>query len=392
MATVEAQPIKHSPVITDSLMPRIAIIHNHPISYKHLLFTAMAQRGLDFEVVFLASGSKDRIEVPDLLSSPYRFRTGFQGGYEAMPRWRSASYVWRSLSEIQPGVTIIGGWRDIGAWTAKLWCIIHRRRHILWTETNHFDHPRVFWKELIKAAFLRGFAAAQVYGTTNGEYLAKLGFDSRKIWLKRAVADVALFTLAEEVGPRDHSRKVILFVGRFAPEKNLEFVLEALNRLPLAVRQRLVLRIVGYGPLEGVLRLKAESLGLNDTVEFAGSRKHSHLPEVYHSADVLLLPSTSEPWGLTVNEGMLCGLPAIASERCGCARDLINPGTGWSFHHSDSAGFCRILEKIAAMPIGDLRTMGRNAAAVSHEYSAENCARIVHECVSAVSASAFETR
>ena len=392
MASVGAQPIKHSPVITGSIMPRIAIIHNHPISYKHLLFTAMAQRGLDFEVVFLASGSKDRIEMPDLPSAPYRSRAGFQGGYEAVPRWRSASYVWHSLSEIQPGATIIGGWRDVGAWTAKLWCIFHRRRHILWTETNEFDHPRVFWKEFIKATFLRGFAAAQVYGTTNGEYLAKLGFDSRKIWLKRAVADIALFKLAEQDGPRDHSPKVILFVGRLAPEKNLEFVLEALQRLPLEVRQRLLFRIVGYGPLEGALRLKAESFGLNDTVEFAGSRKHSQLPEIYQSADVLILPSTSEPWGLTVNEGMLCGLPAIASDRCGCTRDLIKPDTGWSFSPYDSAGLGRILEEIAAMPIGDLRAMGKNAAALSREYSAENCARIVAECIAAVSASAGEIR
>jgi glycosyltransferase involved in cell wall biosynthesis len=392
VATLEAQPIKHVPVTTGCPMPRVAIVHNIPISYKHLLFSALARKGLDFEVLFLASGSKDRIEVPDLLSSPYRFRTGFQGRYEALPRWHTASYVWRSLDEIRPGVVIISGWRDVGAWAAKFWCIFHRRPHILWAESNHFDHPRVFWKELVKATFLRGFAAAQVYGTTNAEYLAELGIDSKKIWRKRAVADVELFKLAEQDGPRDHSPKVILFVGRLAPEKNLEFVLEAWQRLPLEVRQRLLLRIVGYGPLGGSLRLKAESLGLNDTVEFAGSRKHSELAEVYHSADIILLPSISEPWGLTVNEGMLCGLPAIASERCGCARDLINPGTGWSFHHSDSAGFCRILEKIAAMPLDDLRTMGKNAAAVAREYSADNCAKIVMDCVFAMVPSAGETR
>jgi hypothetical protein len=72
---------------------------------------------------------------------------------------------------------------------------------------------------------------------------------------------------------------------------NLEFGLEAVQRLSIEARQGLLLRIVGYGPLEGSLRLKAESLGLNDMVEFAGPRKHSQLPKVYHSADVLLLPS-----------------------------------------------------------------------------------------------------
>lgn len=372
---------------------KIGIVHNIPIHYKHLLFSKLARIGLEFEVVFLASGSRDRIEVPDLVSAPYRSRVGFQGGYEALPRWRTVSYVWRSLSEIQPSAVIISGWCDFGAWTAKLWCSFHRRPSILWAESNHFDRPRVFWKELVKTIFLRGFDAAHVCGTTNAEYLVELGFDSRRIWVKYSPADTGLFKLVEHVGPRYNSRKVILFVGRLAPEKNLEFVLETVRLLSFEARQALLFRFVGYGPLEGSLRLKAESLGLNDMIEFAGSRsKHSQIADVYHSADVLLLPSTSEPWGLTVTEGMLCGLPAIVSERCGCARDLVNPGTGWSFNPRDSAGFARILEKVAAMPVDDLRTMGKNAAALAREYSPENCASIVMECLSQVAPHARETR
>jgi len=364
-------------------MAPVAIIHNIPISYKHLLFSELVRAGLEFEVVFLASGSADRIEVPELAGAPYRSRTGFQGAYEALPRWNTVSYVWRSLSEIQPSVVIISGWSDVGAWTAKLWSVFHRRPHILWAESNSFDRARGFGKELIKAIFLRGFSSAQVYGTSNAEYLCDLGFEPKTIWTKRAVADTELFRLVERVGPRDDSRKVILFVGRLAPEKNLEFVLESVRRLSSKARQALLLRFVGYGPLEASLRRKAESLGLNDMVEFAGSRKHGQLPEVYHSADVLLLPSTSEPWGLTVNEGMLCGLPAIVSDRCGCARDLVNSLTGWSFSPVNADRFAGILEQIAAMPIDDLRAMGEHAAALAQEYSPQNCAKNVINCISA---------
>ncbi len=364
-------------------MSPVAIVHNIPISYKHLLFSELRRRNVDFEVLFLASGSADRIEVPDLATAEYRSRIGFHGRYEALPRWRTVRFVWRSLTEIRPSLVIISGWCDFGAWTSKIWSVLHGRPHILWAESNHFDHPRVRWKELIKSIFLRGFSAAQVYGISHTDYLAKLGFDSRKIWLKRAVADVNLFKLPIHPVPRNDSRKVILFVGRLAPEKNLEFVLEAMHRLSIGVRQRLLLRIVGYGPLESALRQKAESLGLNDVVEFAGPRKHGQLPDEYHAADVLLLPSISEPWGLTVNEGMLCGLPAIVSDRCGCARDLVRPDTGWLFHCTDSAGFVLILEEIARMPIDDLRKIGESAAAVSSQYSPENCARIVSDCVDA---------
>jgi len=328
-----------------------------------------------------------------LASAPYRSRIGFQGSYETLPRWQTVQYVWRSLSEIQPDVVIISGWCGFGEWAAKLWCNLHCRLHILWAESNYFDRPRVFWKELMKRTFIRSFAAAHVCGTANAEYLVKLGFDARKIWTKYSPADTGLFRLVEDIYPEHNSRKVILFVGRLAPEKNIEFVFEALRLVSIEARQGLLLRIMGYGPLEKSLRSKAESLGLGGMIEFAGFRsKHCEVADVYHSADVLLLPSTSEPWGLTVTEGMLCGLPAIVSDRCGCARDLVKPGTGWAFNPSDQIGFARVLEKIAAMPLDDLRTMGRNAAALARGYSPENCANAVIDCISAVVLSPGETR
>lgn len=363
-------------------MAQLAIIHNIPIHYKHLLFSELARRGLEFEVLFLASGSSNRIEVPDLSSAPYRSRVGFEGTYEASPGWRTASFVWRSLNQIRPRCVIISGWADAGAWTAKLWCFLHRCASILWAESNQCDRARVWWKELAKTIFVRGFDGAQVCGTTNAEYLAALGFDSRRICVKCSPADTGLFGLAEQREPQLNSRKVILFVGRLIPKKNIEFVLEAVRLLSLEARQALRFRFVGYGPLETSLRLKAESLGLNDTVEFDGPRIHSQLAETYHSADVLLLPSTSEPWGLTVIEAMLCGLPVILSERCGCARDLVNPGTGWSFNPHDAGAFAQILQKVAAMPTQELRAMGRNAAALASGYSPEQCASSVLQCLS----------
>jgi len=374
------------------IMNNIAIIHNIPISYKHLLFSELARIGLDFEVLFIASDSAIRLEGPDLASAPYRSRIGFQGSAEAVPWWRAVRFVWCSLSEIQPNVVIISGWSGGGPWAARLWCIVNRRPGILWVESNEFDRPRVFWKELVKAAFLKGLSAAQVYGTTNAEYLIKLGFETGKIWSKRAVADVERFRLVEDVEPRGESRKVVLFVGRLAPEKNLEFVLEVVHRLPFEARRRLLLRFIGHGPLDAHLRRRADILGLDDCVEFGGPCKHSHLPEVYHSADVLLLPSTSEPWGLTVNEGMLCGLPAIVSHRCGCARDLILPDTGWVFDPYDRTGFGLILERVAAMPADGLRVMGKRAAALSRNYSPENCAKVVMQCIRAVAPAVGESR
>ena len=61
----------------------------------------------------------------------------------------------------------------------------------------------------------------------------------------------------------------------------------------------------------------------------AQTTEEEELASVYGGADAFVLPSLSEPWGLVVNEAMLCGLPVLVSTQCGCATDLAQPETGW---------------------------------------------------------------
>jgi hypothetical protein len=70
-----------------------AIIHNHPIHYKHLLFSELAKNGLDFEVLFMAASSGQRIERPLPRNGEYRYRFGWDGPYEDAP----AIFIRRAL-------------------------------------------------------------------------------------------------------------------------------------------------------------------------------------------------------------------------------------------------------------------------------------------------------
>jgi len=295
-----------------------------------------------------------------------------------------AWFVWSALSEIRPDIVVVSGWCDIAAWTAMTWRLVNRRPAVLWAESNEWDHRRVFWKEAIKKFLLRGFCAAHVYGQSSRDYLVKLGFESKKIWLKRAVADIDLFSPGEQPATDSPGKIVVLYVGRFAAEKNIDIVLDTIPELTPSASEKLLFRFVGCGPLEDRLRRKAAALGIEGSVEFAGSRKHRELADVYRSSDVLILPSLSEPWGLVVNEAMLCGLPVIASNRCGCARDLIEPRTGWVFPPGDRAALRKLLEEVAGLPRGALKTKGRNAYNLARQYSAENCAEIVLRSLSEV--------
>ena len=361
-----------------------AIIHNHPIHYEHLLFQELKRQGLRFEVLFTASRSSERIEPLSLHDDLYRFRVGFEGPYERHPRLRTWAFVWRSLKEIDPAVVIISGWYDMAAWAAWLWGALHRRPRVLWAESNRFDRPRPFYKELPKRLFVSGCDYAHVYGTMSGAYTAFLGMPSHRIVTKQAVADVRRFLDARPAEPRKPACNVLLYVGRFSREKNLPFLVRAFAALHQdRAAPRIVLALVGYGPLEGELRQLAADLHIGDLIQFWGPALQEELPHLYRKADVFILPSVSETWGLVVLEAMLSGLPVLVSEQCGCACDVVNPETGWTFSPFDQAQLTALLDKVSRIPRSTLESMGKAALEVASVYSPENCARIVIASVNA---------
>jgi len=86
-----------------------------------------------------------------------------------------------------------------------------------------------------------------------------------------------------------------------------------------------ILVFAGEGPLRESLQSESSRLGCSQRVRFLGFVNPSQLPACYTAADLLVLPSEYEPFGLVVNEAMLCDCMAAASDQVGAARDLIQP-------------------------------------------------------------------
>jgi glycosyltransferase involved in cell wall biosynthesis len=92
---------------------------------------------------------------------------------------------------------------------------------------------------------------------------------------------------------------------------------------------------VGDGPQREELVKTARRLDLENVV-WPGFRQVDELPVYYALSSAFVLPSTSEPWGLVVNEAMASGLPVLVSNRCGSAPDLVAEGeNGYTFDPYD---------------------------------------------------------
>jgi D-inositol-3-phosphate glycosyltransferase len=189
-----------------------------------------------------------------------------------------------------------------------------------------------------------------------GELLEHYQVAPDKVTVAHAGVDTRLFRPL----PRAESRRrlnitgetVVLFVGRIEPLKGVDVLLEAVGTMP--DRDRVEVVIVG-GQVEGDeegLRQMTEEYGIGRRVSFRGPVEQTDLPAYYSAADVCVLPSRYETFGLVILESLACGTPVIAT-REGCAEEVIRPGeSGWLLDGPCAPQLSELLQRLVALPGG----------------------------------------
>ena len=166
--------------------------------------------------------------------------------------------------------------------------------------------------------------------------------------------------------PRQTSRFSILCVARIDRQKNQMMILEALARHP-DMRARLVGPVTQPDYAEELKR-RAEELRVADRLTLVGALKPGspELIEEYRSADVFVLPSRHEPFGIVVLEAWAAGLPVVASDVGGLGRlCAAHPGAAVTFPPGDAAAMDAAIEKARGRLLADagaVRDAARSAA------------------------------
>ncbi len=159
------------------------------------------------------------------------------------------------------------------------------------------------------------------------------------------------------------SETVILYLGRFTAVKRLPLLIRAHARAQARLERPCPLVLVGghrgewegEHPLETIRQIGARHVFL------AGWRPHEQLPEALNAADVLVLPSVAEAFGLALIEAMACGLPVIACATHGPAEIVRDGESGWLVPADDEPALTAALLEAASDP-DERRRRGRQAA------------------------------
>lgn len=328
---------------------RCAILTNKVTPYKTLLFDALATRGLDLAVVFLALA--DHLHPWAVDRARLRFRNVvLDEPGRGRVAWRRVPAAWRALARLDPRLVVIGGYACPEYWAALVWARRRRRPAVLLHESHLADRRVRPAREALKRAFVRRCQGALVDGSRHAAYVQRLGMPRERVFVKLGPGPIdagAWRAAVDRWRPRpDPGRRAFLYVGRLSPEKNVLALVDAWA----AVRARHAawdLLLVGDGPERPAIEAAVGRHGLPG-VEMPGFRQTDELPRWYARADVLVLPSLWEPWGYVANEAMAAGLPAIVSDRCGSVPDLVEHGvSGWTFDPGDPAALERMLLDVA---------------------------------------------
>jgi glycosyltransferase involved in cell wall biosynthesis len=190
------------------------------------------------------------------------------------------------------------------------------------------------WREKLKSllypVWMQWITCAIPGGKRQAEYFRYYGVPEEKILISHMTVDTA--RLRATVTPsRCEFRKVhgipddqvlMLFVGRLVEQKAIDTLLAAFE-LAASRNPNVGLAIVGDGPERSLV--EAASRRFPGRIWFPGRENQQGVVSWMRSSDVFVLPSRREPWGLVVNEAMVCGLPVIVSDACGCVDDLVVP-------------------------------------------------------------------
>ena len=213
-----------------------------------------------------------------------------------------------------------------------------------------------------QGGIVRLFGGALVGGAPHGEYACALGLapagvrrlrcrGQRPFRARRPASSERRGAVARTARP---AGALFPRLRPLRPQEEPAGPARGLCRLsPARCRRRLASGASGRRRVARRDRAPHRAADLAGAVILPGFRQYDELPAFYGLARAFVHASTTEQWGLVVNEAMAAGLPVLVSDRCGCAQDLVRNGVnGFTFDPCDVEELAGLMHRVAAMPNG----------------------------------------
>lgn len=224
-------------------------------------------------------------------------------------------------------IIILGGYSSPTSMIAILYMKLHKISYVLNADGGFINYREKKFNKFIKTFFISSAKFWLSSGKETNKYLVYYGAKEDRIFnysftsLKKT--DILKFPVTKEEKNFLKNNfnipyeKVILAVGQFIPRKGFDWMIESYKSLS----HNIGIYIIGGKPTDEYIKLK-EKYGM-DNLHFIDFQDKYSIKKWYQLADLFILPTREDIWGLVVNEAMAQGLPVITTDRCIAGLELI---------------------------------------------------------------------
>jgi glycosyltransferase involved in cell wall biosynthesis len=344
--------------------PRLGIVVTHPIQYQVPLYRHLAAGALvEPKVFFLSDHGLDESYDPEF-GRTVKYDVPLLGGYEyqLVRNLSPRPAVGSPFGVLNPSLpmlirrsrldaVLVHGYSNVSHWIAYMAAMGLRTPYLLRGDSRpdqgSLHGPRHMAKLALIQPLVRNAAACLAIGEKNHMFYTAYGAKSDRIFFAPYSVDTERFATFGSIGRANRTTMLeslklnpdtplVLSTAKLVPWKRPVDVVIAIDQLD----HRPNLVVIGDGPL----RPQMEELAMTRPwMRTLGFINQSEIAEWYGAADLFVLSSSREKWGLAVNEAMAAGAVPIVSELVGCASDLVTAEIGWVYAAGDVDALARAI-------------------------------------------------
>ena len=368
-------------------MKKLAIISTHPIQYNAPIFKLLSKRNyIHVKVFYTWENSKDGVfdkkfkqkitwDIPLLEGYEYQFvkNTSADQGTHHRKGIVNPTLI-KEIEKWNANAILVFGWNFHSHFKAMRY--FKGKVPVLFRGDSTLLNEKPGFKTILRRLSLKFVYKFVDYaldvGINNKNYYLKHGLTEKQLIFAPHAIDNERFSLEtnsviEEVKKWKQELNlaadeiVFLYAGKFEKVKNLGLLIEASQKVKDSGCKFI---FAGDGELKKELIEQATGA---ENIVFLPFQNQSKMPYLYRLADVFVLPSKSETWGLAVNEAMACGKAVLVSDKVGCAVDLVEKGkNGYTFENNNLKS---LVSCIAKFKHTNLESYGPNSQIIINEYN-----------------------
>jgi glycosyltransferase involved in cell wall biosynthesis len=278
-----------------------------------------------------------------------------------------------------------GIWAEPAFFAALLVLRITNTRYLIYAEAPNPTIKPVYIKQFIKYSFGRWIARGAVgllsISHFSSDYFTRLGIAKKRVYpfgyFQKSFSTSAF---KRSISQKTSNPKVkIVFVGQLIPRKGIDILIKTLGQLRLSYPD-IRLTLIGDGSFRKSYEDLVHTYNLTDIVTFLGVLPSNSVRDQIMAADILVLPSRWDGWGMVVNEALSVGVPVIVSDRCGAADIIQHKRNGYVFRSDNIKDLYSCIDNFLSHP-EKWQSMKEAALDTAKKISAETSAEYLVRCL-----------